>query len=115
MANIIKYNKLVRDKIPQIIVNYKSTGKYKIAYKDSEYIKYLQDKLVEEAIEARDSTNNKSLIEEFADILEVIDALRKIKCITKYKINKVKKSKRKKKGAFDKRFILKSVEVKENE
>ena len=64
------YNKLVRDKIPEIIA---STGK-KATFRilnEAEYKEYLERKLDEEVAEFHESKS----IEELADILEVIEAL----------------------------------------
>jgi len=96
----MKYNKLVRDKIPEILdkkgISYEkriaSTKEYKI-----ELIKKLKEE-VKEFSEADD-------IEELADVLEVIKAL---KNITEYnKVESLRKKKYKERGGFNKRIILK--------
>jgi predicted house-cleaning noncanonical NTP pyrophosphatase (MazG superfamily) len=96
-----KYNKLVRDKIPQHI---KSLGKpcdYHIA-NDKEYWLKLKEKLIEEVNEF----NKEESKDELADILEVIDAICKFKKYNKKEISKIQKQKRKERGSFNKRIIL---------
>ena len=66
------YNKLVRDKIPEIIEKDNKKCEIKIL-NDEEYKKALSLKLVEEANEFLESNN----IDELADVLEVIDAIKK--------------------------------------
>jgi len=75
--NITIYNKLIRDKIPQII---KQTGKNcTIAIlSDEEYIKKLNEKLLEEVKEYLESGS----VEELADISDVIHAILEYKRIS---------------------------------
>jgi predicted house-cleaning noncanonical NTP pyrophosphatase (MazG superfamily) len=70
------YNKLVRDKIPQIIEN---TGK-KFSTEilnDQDYIKYLKEKSYEELDEYCAAESNGEAVEELADLLEIFHALAK--------------------------------------
>ena len=66
----MKYNKLVRDKIPEII---EKNGAIAVTrtLTDEEYKVYLEKKLYEEVAEFHESKS----IEELADILEVVYAL----------------------------------------
>lgn len=96
-----KYDKLVRDKIPEII---KAKGEdYKIHIADNEeYYKKLKEKLLEEFEEfSEDDT-----VEEIADILEIIDAICDFKNFDKKEIEKIKKEKFEKRGGFSKKIIL---------
>lgn len=96
-----KYNKLVRDRISDIL---KKKGlKYKIHIAGKkEYWKKLKEKLLEEIKEFSKSET----IEEFADILEVLDAVKVYKKFDKRKIETIKKKKAKERGSFKKRTIL---------
>jgi len=68
------YNKLVRDRIPEIIQT--AGNKYAVeVMSDEEYNLALREKLVEEAQEAAAATNPENLIAELADLCEVMDTL----------------------------------------
>jgi len=100
----MKYNKLVRDKIPEII---KQTNKKVIKHfaSDEEYWQKLKDKLLEESNEFIEESNE----EELSDILEVINAICKYKNFNMEKISKIQKEKAEKRGRFNKRIILDEV------
>ena len=69
-----KVDKLIRDKIPEIMRSYGVTITERIMEKD-EYIKRLQDKLIEEAQEVVEAKAIDDIKEELADLLEVIISL----------------------------------------
>lgn len=102
---LMKYNKLVRDKIPAIIKNKNQIPSIHIA-DSKEYYQKLKQKLQEEVSEFLKDDNP----EELADILEVIYALCDFKKITKQKLERTRKAKLKKKGGFKKRIVLDEVE-----
>lgn len=101
------YNKLVRDKIPEII---KNNGEEPIIHilNDREYKKELEKKLLEEYNEAINSTGT-DRIEELADMLEVITALAKLENSNLENVIEVSKEKSIKRGAFDKKIFLDGV------
>lgn len=105
-VKIKKYNKLVRDKIPEICLKDGVIPKIKITVNDKEYLFYLQKKILEEAREIKKETNIDKLKSEIADLLEVINYLIKVANISKKEIEKIRKEKNKKRGSFDKRIIL---------
>ena len=96
-----KYNKLVRDKVPEIIAAKGEPYKMHIATRD-EYIAKLKDKLIEEAKEFNDS----STPEELADLLEVIYALAFTIDITRDDLEHLRHKKMIDKGGFSKGIIL---------
>lgn len=98
---VMKYNKLVRDKIPEII---KDAGKEAITHiaDNEEYWEKLKEKLQEEVNEFL-AENNK---EELADILEVIYAICDFKEIDKEELESLRKEKAEKRGAFRDKIIL---------
>lgn len=97
----MRYNKLVRDKIPEIIK--KKGGNFKIHIaKNKEYWEKLKEKLREEIKEFEKAES----IEEMADILEVIDAIIKFKKLNKKKLLAIKQKKLKERGGFKKKIIL---------
>jgi len=97
----MKYNKLVRDKIPDYIA---SRGEKSITHiaDDAEYWLKLKEKLVEEANEFLVSET----IDELADILEVINAIIKYKSFDEKMIESARLLKLEKRGGFDDRIIL---------
>lgn len=99
------YNKLVRDRIPEIIELDGSTCEYHVA-DNGEYERMLHAKLLEEANEFI----QKPSAEELADILEVVDALRKYHKIDITELKHQKIMKKTNRGGFDKKFILEVTE-----
>lgn len=100
-----KYNKLVRDKIPQII---DSDGKRAVYHvlSEEEYILQLENKLDEEVAEYR---QDKSL-EEMADVLEVLQALCNARGYTPEALEGKRREKFDKRGGFQGRIFLEYVE-----
>lgn len=101
----MKYNKLVRDKIPEIIKNKGKNPVTHIADEEEYWIK-LKEKLKEETEEFLKEDNE----EELADILEVIENICYFKKINKEKLEDIRKSKAEKRGEFKKRIILERVD-----
>ncbi len=97
----MKYNKLVRDKIPEIIKENNEIPIIHIA-NDEEYWNKLKEKLKEEINEFLEDNNK----EELADILEVIYAIRDYMKINKEELEKIRLEKANKRGAFKKKIIL---------
>ncbi len=98
------YNKLVRDRIPEIID--KSGKQAKVEkLEDLEYKDHLDKKLGEELQEYLDSDS----IEELADIIEVIYAIAKYKGVTIQELEAIRSQKAEARGGFDKRLLLKEV------
>lgn len=106
------FNKLVRDKIPLKI---KQNGEYSITktLNDREFEKAIDDKLKEEALEVALASNKDEVTEELADLLEVMLKKAEINNITFDEIEKLRKSKRDKRGGFDKKvFLVKTYDKK---
>ena len=95
------YNKLVRDKIEEIMI---SNGAKPITriLSDEEYKKELDKKLLEEVKEYLESGE----IEELADIEEVILAILNTKEKTKENLEEIRNNKFLKRGAFHKKIFL---------
>lgn len=104
--------KLVRDKIPQIM---KDQGiiTHNHSMKNDEYLKALKDKLLEETLEIQKSSSQDELIEEVADLFEVMHALMDASGLSLEQISEARSKKNLKKGAFAERTFLKMVEMEE--
>ncbi|OGG38407.1 hypothetical protein A3I34_03065 [Candidatus Jorgensenbacteria bacterium RIFCSPLOWO2_02_FULL_45_12] len=97
----MKYNKLVRDKIPEYIKNKGGAPVTHIAG-DSEYWEKLKEKLLEEIKEFSESET----IEEISDVYEVLEAIADYKNFSKNDMEKIKEKKAEDRGKFRKRIIL---------
>lgn len=98
------YNKLVRDRIPEII---EADGKRCSVetLSDEEYLLLLERKLDEELAEYQDSKS----LEELADLLEVIQAVVKARGWTMAELERVRAEKAAERGGFDEKILLKEV------
>ena len=105
----MSYRKLVRDKIPEII---KNTGENPITkiLNDNEYKIELEKKLLEECHEVINAKTKEDRLEELADLLEVMLSLSKTQNNNLEDIIDVCKTKRLKRGGFDKKIYLIDVE-----
>ena len=102
--SLAEYNKLVRDKIPEVIQASGKTCETEIL-SEAEYLKMLDAKLDEELAEYHKDQN----IEELADLLEVIYAAAKARGYTVAQLEHVRQKKAEERGGFEKRILLKSV------
>ena len=99
-----KYNKLVRDKIPEILRD-KNLNPITHQADNTEYWEKLKDKLQEEVDEFLEAEN----LEELADILEVIDAITNHLNIQKEELEDTKNKKAEERGKFNNKTILEEV------
>ena len=95
------YNKLVRDRIPEIIKSSGNGCKTRIL-NDDEYLKMIDSKLDEELAEYHKDQN----IEELADLLEVIYAATVARGYTLEDLESIRSKKFKKRGGFAKKILL---------
>ena len=100
----MKYSKLVRDRIPEII---EASGKSCVTeiLSDEAYLRLLDAKLDEELAEYHSDQN----IEELADLLEVIYAAAMARGYTLEQLESVRAAKAEKRGAFANKILLKEV------
>ena len=103
----MKYDKLVRDRIPEII---SQQGKVPLTYVagSEEYFTRLTQKLEEEVKEFHHSNSP----EELADVLEVVYALGDYLGVPKETLEEIRKKKCLERGGFKQRIVL--TEVKES-
>ena len=100
----MKYNKLVRDRIPEII---EASGKSCVTeiLSDKAYLRLVDAKLDEELAEYHSDQN----IEELADLLEVIYAAAMARGYKLEQLESVRAAKAEKRGAFANKILLKEV------
>ena len=100
----MKYDKIVRDKIPEII---REQGKVSVTYVavPEEAYQRLKSKLEEEITEFQQSDNPTEL----ADLLEVIYALADHLGLNKEKLEEIRRKKYLERGGFKERIVLKEV------
>lgn len=96
----MKQGKLVRDKIPQIIMD---DGKKPITriLSDEEYLVELDKKLNEEIAEYQEDKS----IEEMADVLEVLLAICEARGYSVQQLMEVRNKKREKRGGFEQKIF----------
>ena len=100
----MKYHKLVRDRIPEIIEASGKTCKVEIL-SDEEYLRMVDAKLDEELAEYHKDQN----IDELADLMEVIYAAAIARGYTPERLDQVRAEKAVKRGGFQKRILPKEV------
>lgn len=103
------HNKLVRDRIPEIIENTGKSFKTKIL-SDERYKAELKRKLNEEVAEYQETANDSDALEELADILELMHALAHSHGVSIEKVEQIRKEKAEKRGAFNEKIFLIEVE-----
>ena len=99
------HNKLVRDKIPEII---EKAGKkaYTHILSEEDYMTELDKKLNEECAEYQADKS----IEELADMLEVMYAIAEARGWSVSELEAVRREKAEKRGAFERRIFLERVD-----
>ena len=102
---VMQYNKLVRDKIPEIICDQGEMPDFRILEQD-EYTRRLEAKLDEEVAEFHRDKN----LEELGDILEVTFSLAENLGYTREELLRTCEMKREKRGGFRDRIFLISKE-----
>ncbi|TSC76907.1 MAG: hypothetical protein G01um101431_90 [Parcubacteria group bacterium Gr01-1014_31] len=104
------YNKLIRDRIPEIIAEKGEKAKIR-TLTDEEFAVALAAKLVEEANEVvKAGGDSAELVKEIGDVLEVIDAIVTHFGLDRAEIERVKTNRLAERGGFSKKILLESVE-----
>lgn len=105
----MKYNKLVRDRIPEIIEKSGAKPVTRILT-DEEYKVFLEKKLDEEVAEFHESKS----LEELADIEEVLSALRRAYGYSLEELTANRLKKTIERGAFTQKILLVKVKKRSN-
>lgn len=101
---MIVYNKLVRDKILEIIDSSGKSADYYVL-QDEDYLRELRAKLQEELMEY----NENHELEELVDVLEIIYAIATLEGVTIEQLERMRAKKREERGGFERRIYLLSV------
>lgn len=104
----IRYNKLVRDKIPEIIRKDNAIPKLSIL-SNNRFKKELKKKLVEEAKELANAKDRTALTTELADVLEIAKNISREEKIDWKSVEGARKERQRKRGGFKKKIFLKEV------
>lgn len=113
MKDFKEFNKLVRDKIPEILDKNGCEPEVETML-DYVYADALDQKLLEEANEVVGASTKSEKIEEIADVLEVIYAIVENLGVSQEEVEQVRRSKKDSRGGFDKKLLLKRAIVVES-
>jgi len=102
---MVIFNKLVRDKIPQIIEESGEICEFTRLDQETFAVE-LKKKLQEEVVEYLASSNDESAIEELADVLEVVHSLAKTHNVSMEEVEKIRQKKLEVRGGFDAKYFL---------
>ena len=105
----MRYHKLVRDRIPEIIEASGKTCTWE-TLSEGAYLQLLDEKLNEELAEYQESKS----LEELADLLEVVQAVVRARGWTSEQLEQLRADKAARRGGFEKRILLTSVRKKED-
>ncbi|KAF6633159.1 nucleoside triphosphate pyrophosphohydrolase [Paenibacillus sp. EKM208P] len=103
------YNKLVRDRIPHLIMSQGEECRTRILHPE-EYKQELRTKLREEAEEYFEAEKDQDALEELADMLEVIRALAEEHGANAAELDKLRADKAEARGGFQERVFLIDVD-----
>ncbi len=106
---IIKYNKLIRDRVPEIIK--KDDAMPKVSrLNHAKFVKELKKKIIEESNELQMAKSRKSLLNELSDILEILMSIAKVEKLDWKSVENKRKRKKLERGGFDKKLFLEEVQ-----
>ena len=105
--------KLIRDTIPERLEK-KNIRAHCHSMEQQAYQKALLAKLIEEAHEVQEAQNKQELVEELADVFEIIRAIMREHNITQEEVEQHAAAKCKTNGAFDKKIYCSYIEMDED-
>lgn len=103
-----KYNKLVRDGIPEIIIKDGCIPKTR-KLNQKEFKEALVEKVLEESKEIVEAKNKKELVKELADLQEVLTTLYEAYGIKCGDVAAETRKRRKERGGFKKKIFLEGI------
>ncbi len=103
------YNKLIRDKIPEIIKSKGHSPKVSVL-KESDYREALKVKMAEEAKELVEAETREEVLNELSDIQELILAIAQNYDLAVGEVEKKREEKLQERGGFKKKLLLEYVD-----
>ncbi len=103
-----RYDKIVRDRIPELIAAKGGSPVSRVLAPD-DFARLLREKLVEEARELVGAQTYDALVAELADVCEVVATLQRIHGVSDETLSGVRAAKVAERGGFDGRVFLESV------
>lgn len=102
----VYYNKLIRDKIPEKIEGKGEECAVRTLDDDQEFQQELLKKVTEEAAGLSQVRSREEFLDEYADLMTVLDALTKLQEVSEAEIKTALEANIEKKGRFDDRIFL---------
>lgn len=103
------YNKLVRDRIPEIIEKEGKTSTTRLLSED-EYFTEVQKKMHEELVEYEEAAETADKLEELADLLELVHTAATLHGFSSNELEALREKKAERRGGFAKRIYLINVQ-----
>ena len=107
-----RVQKLIRDRLPSIM-RAQGLQVFDRRLNDAEFVAALKDKLLEEAQEVGAAADETDLIDELADVMEVIAALAEASGVPLQAVEERRQAKRDERGGFDERVFNAAVEARD--
>ena len=104
----ITYNKLVRDKIPQIIARSNAVAKFRFLNNEA-FIRELKKKLLEESAELQRARGRKESLNELSDVLEILRTIAEVEKLAWKNVERKRMAKNRERGGFKKKIFLEKV------
>lgn len=108
-----KFDKLVRDNIPEIVTAEGNECFYVHPVSDIELSDYIKAKIIEESKEVTDARTRDEVLVELADLLEVMNKYAEQWAIKPYEVLIAMCEKERKVGKFNRNLILKEIKYKD--
>jgi len=101
-----KEEKLIRDKIPDLIEADGETRNIRRFEDKDELLGFVRKKILEEALEVTEAVSRDDITEELGDLLEIIEKYGELHSITLIDMLKAAEAKAERAGFFEEGFIL---------
>lgn len=108
---VFKISKLVRNKIYTIMTDGGATMYQKDNLTQEELIQVFKNKIVEEALEVREALSRENLLEELADVQDVLQGFLKALKVSDEEFDTIRQQKIAEKGSYDTPCFIDKVEV----